>query len=126
MSIKLEKLPEVLTDIIEKFTDEKKELVELKLDNTADDILVYITNNCPKSKGKIHLADSFIKTEIGTWASKTIYISSKTKGRLVHLIELGFRHRSGKQIPAKPFLRPAYDTFTPHMLDEIRKIIGGN
>ena len=54
-----------------------------------------------------------------------IYISSKTKSRLVHLIELGFKHRSGRHVAAKPFLRPAYDKFTPEMLEEIKKIISG-
>lgn len=27
-----------------------------------------------------------------------------------HLVEFGFRHRSGKHVPARPFLRPAFDT----------------
>ena len=66
---------------------------------------------------------SFIKTEVGSGLKKTIYISSKTKGRLVHLIELGFKHRSGKHVSAQPFMRPAYDTFTPEMLEDIKKII---
>ena len=103
-------------------------IVGIKLDETADKILNYIFSNCPRSGlGSNHLADSFIKTEVGSGLKKTIYISSKTKGRLVHLIELGFKHRSGKHVSAQPFMRPAYDTFTPEMLEEIKKIIeGGN
>ena len=55
--------------------------------------------------------------------NKTIYISSGTKGRLVHLVELGFKHISGKHVEARPFMRPAYETFTPQMLEDIKNII---
>jgi len=44
---------------------------------------------------------------------------------LVHLIEFGFMHRSGKYVNPRPFLRPAYDTFTPKMLEDIKVIIRG-
>lgn len=105
--------------------DVQKDVVK-ELDETADEILDYIHTNCPRGdEGSNHLADSFIKTEVGSGLNKTIYISSKTKGRLVHLIELGFKHRSGKHVSARPFMRPAYDTFTPKMLEDIRTIIGG-
>ena len=30
-----------------------------------------------------------------------------------HLVEFGFKHRSGKHVPARPFLRPAADQETP-------------
>lgn len=115
-----------LTDIVETYADEIKEEVLHSLDHTADEILDYIASNCPKrDTGGKHLADSFIKTEVGQGINKTIYISSKTKGRLVHLVELGFKHRSGKHVAARPFMRPAYDTFTPEMLEDIKCIISG-
>ena len=62
-------------------------------------------------------------TTVGSGVNKTIYISSGTKGRLVHLVELGFKHISGKHVEARPFMRPAYETFTPEMLEDIKKII---
>lgn len=112
-----------LSDIISGYSEEVQAKAEQRLDRTADEILDYIRTNCPKGKSSEHLADSFIKTETGDDAGKTIYISSKTKGRLVHLIELGFRHRSGVHVAARPFLRPAMDEFTPEMLEDIRRII---
>ena len=39
------------------------------------------------------------------------------------LVELGFKHISGKHVEARPFMRPAYETFTPEMLEDIKKII---
>lgn len=115
-----------ISKLIELYSEEVKDELEERLDKTADEILSYIASNCPKSGyGSNHLADSFIKTEQGTGANKTIYISSSSKGRLVHLIELGFKHRSGKHVAAHPFMRPAYDTFTPSMLEDIHKIISG-
>ena len=128
MSATLDNLGAKITELINEYANGVKDEALNKLDETADKILNYIFSNCPRSGlGSNHLADSFIKTEVGSGLKKTIYISSKTKGRLVHLIELGFKHRSGKHVSAQPFMRPAYDTFTPEMLEEIKKIIeGGN
>lgn len=128
MSATLDNLGVKITELINEYANGVRDEALIKLDETADKILNYIFSNCPRSGlGSNHLADSFIKTEVGSGLKKTIYISSKTKGRLVHLIELGFKHRSGKHVSAQPFMRPAYDTFTPEMLEEIKKIIeGGN
>ena len=128
MSATLDNLGVKITELINEYANGVRDEALIKLDETADKILNYIFSNCPRSGlGSNHLADSFIKTEVGSGLKKTIYISSKTKGRLVHLIELGFKHRSGKHVSAQPFMRPAYDTFTPEMLKEIKKIIeGGN
>ena len=113
-----------ISDLIKNFTDDVKDGLEDRLDQTANEILEYIKKNCPRSdSGANHLADSFILTIVGSGANKTIYISSGTKGRLVHLVELGFKHISGKHVEARPFMRPAYETFTPQMLEDIKKII---
>lgn len=113
-----------ISDLIKEFSDDVKDGLEDRLDQTAKEILEYIKKNCPRSdSGSNHLADSFILTTVGSGANKTIYISSGTKGRLVHLVELGFKHKSGKHVEARPFMRPAYETFTPQMLEDIKKII---
>ena len=113
-----------LSSLIDEYANDVKEGVAIKLEETANKIIEYIKNNCPRDEnGSNHLADSFIKTEVGNGINKVIYISSKNKGRLVHLIELGFKHRSGKHVSARPFMRPAYDSFTPEMLEEIKIII---
>lgn len=113
-----------ISDLIKEFSDDVKNGLEDRLDQTAKEILEYIKKNCPRSdSGSNHLADSFILTTVGSGANKTIYISSGTKGRLVHLVELGFKHKSGKHVEARPFMRPAYETFTPQMLEDIKKII---
>ncbi len=117
-----------LTPEIEKAVDSySKEVVTgilKKLDETADQILDYIKDNAPRTPWtKEHLGDSFIKEAYGEGVNTTIVIYSKTKGYLVHLVELGFKHRSGKMVSARPFLRPAYDQFSPKMLEDIQKII---
>ena len=117
-----------LTPEIEKAVDSySKEVVTAilkKLDETADQILDYIRDNAPRTPWtKEHLGDSFIKETYGEGVNTTIVIYSKTKGYLVHLVELGFKHRSGKMVSARPFLRPAYDQFSPKMLEDIQKII---
>ena len=119
-----------LTPEIEKAVDSySKEVVTgilKKLDETADQILDYIKDNAPRTPWtKEHLGDSFIKETYGEGVNTTIVIYSKTKGYIVHLVELGFKHRSGKMVSARPFLRPAYDQFSPKMLEDIQKIIRG-
>ena len=126
MSTSLDNIGVKISDLINDYANRVQLEALEKLDETAEKILQYIFNNCPRSGlGSNHLADSFIKTEVGSGLNKVIYISSKTKGRLVHLIELGFKHRSGKHVAAQPFMRPAYETFTPEMLEDIKKIIEG-
>ena len=120
----LDELGVRISDLIKDYADDVKEGLEDRLDETARQILDYIKSNCPRSdSGTNHLADSFILTTVGSGVNKTIYISSGTKGRLVHLVELGFKHISGKHVEARPFMRPAYETFTPEMLEDIKKII---
>ena len=119
-----------LTPEIEKAVKDYSKEVELaivkRLEETADQILNYIKENAPRSPWtKEHLGDSFVKESYGDGVNKTIVIYSKTKGSIVHLIELGFKHRSGKLISARPFMRPAYDELTPKMLEDIKKIING-
>lgn len=112
---------------VEKYSKDVEDRISACLDRTADEILAYIKSNAPRSShGSVHLADSFIKESYGEGASRIIVIYSKTKGRLVHLIEFGFKHRSGAFVSARPFLRPAYETYAPKMLEEIRGIIKGN
>ena len=120
----LDELGVRISNLIKDYADDVKEGLEDRLDETAKQILDYIKSNCPRSdSGTNHLADSFILTTVGSGVNKTIYISSGTKGRLVHLVELGFKHISGKHVEARPFMRPAYETFTPEMLEDIKKII---
>ena len=117
-----------LTPAIEKAVKTYSKDVELailnRLEYTADQILDYIKSNAPRSPYvKEHLGDSFVKESYGEGLNKTIVIYSKSKGQIVHLIELGFRHRSGRYVAARPFMRPAYDAFTPKMLEDIKDII---
>ncbi len=126
MNIRLDELGVKITDMANEYVIDVNLALEERLDKTADDILDYIKKYCPKSEsGSKHLSDSFVKTEVGSGHDKVIYISSQTKGRLVHLVELGFKHRSGKHVAARPFLRPAYDKFTPQMLEDMKSIING-
>jgi HK97 gp10 family phage protein len=121
----LDNLAELIMDEVSSYTDEVIKALEAKLDETADKILEYIKNNAPRSGQKNGLADDFVKADVGSGVNKTIVIYGKEKGMLVHLIEFGFMHRSGKYVNPRPFLRPAYDTFTPKMLEDIKVIIRG-
>jgi len=115
-----------INEEINKYSSDVENKISECLEKTADEIIEYIKSNAPRSNhGSVHLADSFVKESYGEGANKTIVIYSKTKGRLVHLIEFGYKHRSGAFVSARPFLRPAYETYAPKMLEEIRGIIKG-
>ena len=119
-----------LTPEIEKAVKDYSKDVELaivqRLEYTANQILDYIKENAPRTPwSHEHLGDSFIKESYGSGVNKTIVIYSKTKSSVVHLVELGFKHRSGKLVAARPFMRPAYDQFTTKMIEDIKKIING-
>lgn len=125
MALSIDKGIIKISKIVSEYSEEVQEEIVERLNRTADEILDYIKANAPKGKSRNHLADSFVKTVVGAGVNQVIYISSKTKSRLVHLIELGFKHRSGKHVAAQPFMRPAYSEFTPEMLEDIKKIING-
>lgn len=125
-SIKLEALPYEIEKAVKSYSKEVELAIIEKLDYTADQILNYIKENAPRtSYSKDHLGDSFIKETYGEGVNKTIVIYSKTRGSIVHLVELGFKHRSGKLVSARPFLRPAYDEFAPKMVEDMKRIIEG-
>ncbi len=123
--ITLDNLTEKIMDEVNDYTDKIKKQLEKKLDETADKIIEYIRNNAPRSGQRKALADSFIKTERGSGYNKTIVIHSKEKGMIVHLLEFGFMHSGGKYVSPRPFLRPAFEEFTPQMLEDIKRIING-
>ena len=126
-SIELKALTPEINKAVKEYSKEVEIAIANKLEETANKILEYIKDNAPRTPwSKDHLGDSFIKESHGDGANKTIVIYSKTKGSIVHLVELGFRHRSGKYVGARPFLRPAYDEFTPKMLEDMKKIIKGD
>ena len=125
-SLELTALTPEIEKAVQSYTKDVELAIVKRLDYTADQILEYIKENAPRSPySKEHMGDSFIKESYGDGVNKTIVIYSKTKGYLVHLVELGFKHRGGKLVAARPFLRPAYDEFSPKMLEDIKKIIEG-
>lgn len=67
---------------------------------------LWASMNVKESKGKSITGGTVIFT-VGPR-----YTSNKSKGTGVnygHLVELGHKTKSGKQVPAKPYLRPAAD-----------------
>lgn len=125
MSLEPDKVVAAISESAAEYAEEAVEGALAELDRAADEIIERIRGTAPRGDSAEHLADSFAKTEQGSGLGKAIYISSRTKGRLVHLIELGFRHRSGKHVAARPFMRPAHDAVAPGMLERIKRILEG-
>jgi hypothetical protein len=121
--VTLDELGVAIETLVGDFVETITPKLEKKLDETASDILKYITTKAPRSGSSKAFADSFVATPKGSGLNKTVVIYSNTKGKLTHLLEFGFTHRNGKFVRAKPFMRPAYDEFTPKMLEDIKRII---
>ncbi len=126
--VTLDELGLQISNMVSEYTEGIIVAMERALDNTADKALAYIKSNAPRSGRVGGFADSFVAIPNGTGINKSVTIYSEKKGRLTHLLEFGFTHKSGKFVSPRPFMRPAFDTFTPEMLSEIKKIIesGGN
>ena len=105
MPLSIDKSVLKISELVSEYTKDVQEEIVERLNHTADEILAYIKSNAPKGNSNNHLADSFVKTKVGTGVNQVIYISSKTKSRLVHLIELGFKHRNGRHLKCLKILR---------------------
>lgn len=121
--VSLDELGLKIGELVIEYTDEIKEAMEKVLDQTADQVLEYIRAKAPRSGQSDGFADSFVAVPSGTGMNKTIAIFSEKKGRLTHLLEFGFTHRGGKFVGPRPFMRPAFDTFAPEMLEQVKSII---
>lgn len=119
----LDNLGSEIYNLIETYSESKKIELEKLLDYTADKILDYIQKNAPRSNKKNAVADSFTKLDVGKGIHKQVIIYSKSRGRIIHFIEFGFKHRNGRFIPARAFMRPAFDRFSVEMIEEIKAII---
>jgi len=121
--ITLDELGTAISNMVEEYAEEITVKLEKRLDETAKEIVSYIRTHAPRSGGSKPFADSFIAEPQGSGINKTISIFSNEKGKLTHLLEFGFTHRSGKYVGPRPFMRPAYNLLTPKMLEDIKSII---
>ena len=121
--ITLDELGLAISNIVDDYAQDIIIKLEERLDETAQEIVKYISSNAPRSGGSKPFADSFIAEPQGSGINKSIVIFSNEKGKLTHLLEFGFTHRSGKYVGPRPFMRPAYDLLTPKMLEDIKRII---
>ena len=121
--VTLDELGVAISNMVEEYAQEVILALEKKLDETAEEIVKYIKTHAPRSGGSKAFADSFIAEPQGSGINKTISIFSNEKGKITHLLEFGFTHRSGKYVGPRPFMRPAFDLLTPKMLEDIKSII---
>lgn len=121
--VSLNELGTAIEEMVDEYAEDIIKKLEKRLDQTAEEIVKYIAMHAPRSGGSKAFADSFVASPQGDGIHKTISIYSNTKGKLTHLLEFGFTHRSGKYVGPRPFMRPAYDLLTPKMLEDIKSII---
>ena len=111
-----------IAGLIEKSLDFDREMDDI-LTDTAEDIIDDIRETAPTGNSREHLKDSFTYLKEGSGTNKSVTIHSPTKGRLIHLVEFGFVHRSGRSVSARPFMRPSYEKEAPKMEERIKEAI---
>jgi len=121
--VTLDELGVAIFNMVEEYAQDIVVKLEKRLDDTAQEIVKYISTHAPRSGGSKPFADSFVAEAQGSGINKSVVIFSSEKGKLTHLLEFGFTHRSGKYVGPRPFMRPAYDLLTPKMLEDIKSII---
>lgn len=121
--ITLDQIGGAIEKLVDEYAEEVVKDLDKVLDETASDIVNYISTHAPRSGGSKAFADSFVAVPQGEGINKTISIYSNTKGKLTHLLEFGFTHRSGKYVGPRPFMRPAFEVLTPKMIEEVKTII---
>jgi len=121
--VTIDELGTAISNMVEEYAEEIIVKLEKRLDETAQEIVKYISSHAPRSGGSKPFADSFVAEPQGSGINKTIVIFSNEKGKLTHLLEFGFTHSSGKYVGPRPFMRPAFELFTPKMLEDIKSII---
>lgn len=109
--------------MVDEYAKEVIEDLDNVLDETARKIIEYISVHAPRSGENKAFADSFITESKGKGIYKTVSVYSGTKGRLTHLLEFGYTHRSGKFVGPRPFMRPAFDILSPKMIEDVKRII---
>lgn len=123
--VSLEEMPDKISSIIDDYEKGKMEEIEAVMEKTALKMIEDIKANAPRGKSKEPMRDSFTYQKQGEGGNLIVTIYSKSKGRLLHLIEFGFIHRSGVFVSARPFLRPAYEKYIEEMVNKIKTILGG-
>lgn len=121
--ITLDQIGSAIEDMIDEYAEEVIKDLDKVLDETSKKIVSYISTHAPRSGKSKAFADSFVAVPQGEGINKTISIYSNTKGRLTHLLEFGFTHKSGMYVGPRPFMRPAFDILTPKMVEDVKSII---
>jgi len=121
--ITLNQIGSAIEDMVDEYAKEVMGDLDVVLDETAKKIIEYISLHAPRSGGNNALADSFVTESTGKGVYKTVSVYSGTKGRLTHLLEFGYTHRSGKFVGPRPFMRPAFDILSPKMIEDVKRII---
>lgn len=74
MNSTLDNVATKISSLISEYKQDVVQQVESELDDTTNEILDYTQKNCPRGDRGLHLADTFVKTEVGNGVKKEIYI----------------------------------------------------
>ncbi len=120
-TIGVEWLGKELSETITQYTAEVSAAIDKEVERTAKLVQAEIKANSPVRTGKYQRGWSRRKSTKGGATTYTIY--NKSKGFIAHLLEDGWTSRTGKRVPGKPHIKPAFDNHAPQMVRNIEQII---
>lgn len=110
-----------IVQAIADYTADVSAAIEKEVDRTSKAVLADTKANSPVRTGEYKKGWKRKKSTGHGVVRYTIY--NAKRGSLVHLLEYGFTHTSGKRVEGRPHLRPAYDKHVPEMERNIKEII---
>lgn len=120
-TISVEWLGQELSETITRYTEEVSLAIAKEVEATAKAVHAEIKANSPVRTRKYQRGWSRRKSTKG--GATTYIIYNKSKGFIAHLLEDGWTSRTGKRVPGKPHIKPAFDNHAPQMVRNIEQII---
>lgn len=123
--ISVEWLGQELAETITRYTEEVSAAIDKEVERTAKMVQTEIKAKSPVRKGPKGgtYQRGWTRKKNTQGGSTTYTIYNKNKGFIAHLLENGWTSRSGKRVPGKPHIKPAFDNHAPQMVRNIEQII---
>lgn len=88
----------------------------------GEEIIMNVKSRLPKQTGKLADSYKFVRRKYSN--GLTIGASYRSAGNAFHLVELGFKHKSGKQVHGKFVERKVFEEIKSVSLERMQKGLG--
>ena len=119
-NVRVDQLAQELVMMVQQYTEDVAEAVELEADLTAEKIIQDVVRDSPRKTGKYARNWKITRQKGDGWVKNTIHNKIH---QLVHLLEFGHAKAGGGRVDGRPHLGPAAERHIPAFLKRIEQII---